>query len=62
MSAPILVAPEWGEPLLLYIVTHNHVVRAALVVEREELGHHLKVQQPVYFIGEVLTDPKVRYP
>ena len=40
----------------------NHVVSAALVIEREEPGHHLKVQRPVYFIGEVLTDPKVRYP
>ena len=40
----------------------NHVVSAALVVEREEPGHHLKVQRPVYFIGEVLTDPKVWYP
>ena len=38
------------------------MVSAALVVEREEPGHHLKVQRPVYFIGEVLTDPKVRYP
>ena len=61
-SAPILVAPERGEPLLLYIVANNHFVSAALVVEREEPGHHLKLQQPVYFIGEVLTDPKVWYP
>ena len=38
------------------------MVRATLVVEREEPGHQLKVQQPVYFVGEVLTDPKVRYP
>ena len=38
------------------------MVSAALVVEREEPGHHLKVQRPVYFVGEVLTDPKVRYP
>ena len=60
--APILVAPERGEPLLLYIVASNHVVSAALVVEREEPGHQLKVQRPVYFIGEVLTDPKVWYP
>ena len=43
-SAPILVAPERGEPLLLYITASNHVVSAALVIEREELGHHLKVQ------------------
>ena len=42
-TAPILVAPEWGEPLLLYIVASNHVVSAALVVEREEPGHQLKV-------------------
>jgi len=58
-SAPILVAPEQGEPLLLYVVASNHVVSAALVVEREEPGHQLKVQRPVYFVREVLTDPKV---
>ena len=62
MMAPILVAPEWGEPLLLYVVASNLVVSAALVVKREEPGHHLKVQRPVYFIGEVLTDSKVWYP
>ena len=62
MSAPILIAPEQGEPLLLYVMASNHVVSTALVIEREEPRHHLKVQQPMYFIGEVLTDPKVRYP
>ena len=62
MSAPILIAPEWGEPLLLYVAASNHVVSAALDIEREELRHHLKVQRPVYFVEEVLTDPKVRYP
>ena len=61
MSVPILVAPERGEPLL-YVVASNHVVSAALVVEREEPGHHLKVQRPIYFIGEALTNPKVQYP
>ena len=61
-SAPILVAPEQGEPLLLYVTASNNVVSAALVIEREELGHHLKVQRPIYFIGEVLTNAKVRYP
>ena len=61
-SAPILVALEQGEPLLLYVVASNHVVSAALVIEREEPGHHLKVQRPIYFVGEVLTDPKVWYP
>ena len=38
------------------------MVNAALVVEREEEGHSLKVQRPVYFISEVLSDSKTRYP
>ena len=61
-SAPILIAPERGESLLIYIVASNHVVSAALIVEREEPGHPLKVPRPVYFVGEVLVDAKVRYP
>ena len=31
-SAPILVAPEQGEPLLLYVMANNHVVSTALVI------------------------------
>jgi hypothetical protein len=60
--APILIAPEQGEHLLLYITIGNHMVSTTLVVEREEPRHQLKVQRPVYFIREVLTDPKVWYP
>src|SRR6185437_15342201 len=59
---PVLVTPEPHEPLLLYLAATNHVVSAALVVEREEPGHALKVQCPVYFVSEVLTDTKSRYP
>ena len=59
-STPTLIAPKQGESIRLYIAASNHVVSAALVVEREELGHPLKVQRPVYFVGEVLTDAKVR--
>ena len=40
----------------------TQVVSAALVVEREEEGHTLKVQRPTYFISEVLSDSKTRYP
>ena len=58
----ILVPPTDGEPLLLYIAATTQVVSAALVVEREEEGHTLKVQRPVYFISEVLSDSKTRYP
>ena len=61
-SAPILIAPKWGEPLLLYVAASNHVGSAALVIEREEPGHPLRVQQPIYFVREVLIDAKVRYP
>ena len=61
-SAPVLVAPDPYEPLLLYLAATNHVVSAALVVEREEPGHALKVQHPVYFISEVLTETKSWYP
>jgi hypothetical protein len=38
------------------------VVSAALVVEREEPGRSQKVQRPVYFVSEVHTDSKTRYP
>jgi dsDNA-binding SOS-regulon protein len=62
MKAPILVSLAKKELLLLYIAATTHVVSATLVVEREEAGHNLKVQRPVYFISEVLADSKTRYP
>ena len=61
-KALILVPPTFGEPLLLYIVATTQVVSATQVVEREEEGHALKVQHPVYFISEVLSDSKTHYP
>jgi len=33
-----------------------------VVVERQEEGHALPVQRPVYFISEVLSETKARYP
>ena len=42
-KALILVSPTNEEPLLLYIVVTTQVVSAALVVDREEEGHALKV-------------------
>jgi hypothetical protein len=38
------------------------VVSAVVVVERAEEGHALLIQRPVYFISEVLSETKVRYP
>jgi hypothetical protein len=32
------------------------------VVERQEEGHAFGVQRPIYFISEVLSESKVRYP
>jgi hypothetical protein len=61
MKAPILVPSIVGESLLLYIAATTQVVSAALVVEREEEGHALRVQCPVYFISEVLS-PRLATP
>jgi hypothetical protein len=62
MKAPILVLPVKIDLLLMYVVATTKVVSATLVVEREEAGHALKVQCPIYFISEVLADSKTRYP
>ena len=59
---PILVPPSKGEFLLLYIAATTQVVSTALVVEQEEEGHALKVQCPMYFISEVLSDSKPATP
>jgi ribonuclease HI len=40
----------------------TQVVSAVIVVERTEEGHALPVQRPVYYISEVLSDTKARYP
>src|SRR5438105_141994 len=58
----MLVPPMPQESLLLYIAATSHVVSTAIVVERQEEGHIQKVQRPVYFISEVLSESKTRYP
>jgi hypothetical protein len=60
-SPPILTAPTPEESMLLYISATTQVVTAALVVEREEPGRSQKVQRPMYFINEVLSNSKMRY-
>ena len=57
-----MTAPRPDETLLIYIAATSRVVSTAIVVEREESGHAYKVQRPVYFISEVLNEPKTRYP
>jgi hypothetical protein len=61
-STPILVPPAAGEALLIYVAATTQVVSVVIVVERREEGHTLPVQRPVYFISEVLSETKIRYP
>jgi hypothetical protein len=60
--APILTPPRDGEPPHLYVAATTQVVSVVIVVERTEEGHALPVQRPVYYISEVLSDTKARYP
>jgi hypothetical protein len=61
-TPPVLVAPNKKEPLLLYITATHQVVSTVLVVERSKEGKARGVQRPVYFISEVLSPTKQRYP
>ena len=52
----------YDESLYLYMAATTQVVSATIVVERQEEGHALLVQRPVYFFSEVLSKTKMRYP
>jgi ribonuclease HI len=60
--APILTQPQDSEPQYLYVAATTQVVSAVIVVERTEEGHALPVQWPIYYISEVLSETKARYP
>jgi dsDNA-binding SOS-regulon protein len=61
-TPPVLVAPKKREPMLLYIAATHQVVSTVLVVERSEEGKTHAFQRPVYFLSEVLSPSKQRYP
>ena len=61
-TPPVLVTPKDKETMLLYIAATNQVVSSALVVERAEEGKIHGVQRPVYYLSEVLSPTKHRYP
>ena len=57
-----MTAPRPDETLLIYIAATSRIVSTTIVVECEEVENSYKVQRPVYFISEVLNEPKTRYP
>ena len=61
-TQPVLAAPISKEPLLLYIAAAGQVVSTVLTVERVEEGKDYTVQRPFYYLSEVLTPSKQRYP
>jgi ribonuclease HI len=71
-SLPILVTPELGETLYLYIAAAAEAVSMVLVAERatpegqrpensEPASGARTIQKPVYYVSEVLHEAKVRY-
>jgi hypothetical protein len=61
-TPPVLVAPKEREPLLLYIAATHQVVSTVLVVEQSEEGKAHGVQRLVYFLSEVQSPTRQRYP
>jgi dsDNA-binding SOS-regulon protein len=61
-TSPVLVTPREKETLLMYIAATVQVFSSVLVVERVETGRVHGVQRPVYYLSEVLTPAKQRYP
>jgi ribonuclease HI len=72
VSLLVLVAPEPGEPLYLYIAVAAEVVSMVLVVERTaQKGQEPEgsgpatgvwtIQRPIYYVSEVLHEAKIRY-
>jgi hypothetical protein len=53
--------PKPHENLQLYISTTSNAVSTAIIVERGESDTDNKIQYPVYFISQVLSDSKTRY-
>src|SRR4051812_20633834 len=52
-TSPVLVTPKEREPLLLYIAATHQTT---------EEGKTHGVQRPIYYLSEVLTPTKQRYP
>jgi hypothetical protein len=60
-TPPTLVGPKPHKNLQLYISTTSNVVSTTVVIERGESNTNRKIQYPIYFVSEVLSDSKPRY-
>jgi hypothetical protein len=60
--SPVLVTPREKEPMLLYIAATNQVVSSVLLVECVDDGKERGLQTLVYYLSEVLSPTKQRYP
>jgi hypothetical protein len=60
-TPPTMVALEPHENLQLYISTTSNVVSTTIVIEQGESDTNSKIQYPLYFISEVLSDSKTQY-
>jgi hypothetical protein len=61
ITPPIMTLLVPGETLLLYISATTNVVSTVLLIEREEEGKAYPVQQPMYYVSEILADAKTCY-
>ena len=50
----MLMAPEPGEDLFMYLLVSDHAVSVVLLRDQ-------RVQQPVYYINKTLVDAETRY-
>src|SRR4051812_38590167 len=48
--------------MLIYMAATNRVISIIVVVEQKEPGYENGVQRPIYYVSEVLTESKQRYP
>jgi len=55
----MVIVSDLEAPLLLYVVASDHAVGGVLVQEKEEESK--VIQQPVYYISEVLSGAKLNY-
>lgn len=48
--------------MLLYLTATSRVISAAIIVERKNDGQNIPDQHPVYYLSEVFSESKQRYP